>query len=371
MGANTKIEWAHHTFNPWVGCTKVSDACDHCYAEGWAKRTGQASLWQGDRRRTAPANWRAPIRWDAAAQAAGERHRVFCASLADVFDNQVPERWRDDLWHRIDQTPNLDWLLLTKRPQNIRKMLPGPKIGAPEWCQGWPNVWLGTTAENQEEADRCIPHLLAVPAALRFLSCEPLLGPIDLARIPFLAGDLRHKQDALTGQALLYGEGIDGHPDITVRMEEPHTRPLDWIIAGGESGAKARPMHPDWARSLRDQCCDAAVPFFFKQWGEWLTTAGIGPNVPPSVKVTPAWMREDGFIRTGTIPFSSTDSDPELTETGRSLHHRWIKCARVGKGNAGRLLDGIEHNAFPSRVDDALERIRKDVEARKARAEHR
>jgi protein gp37 len=175
MGENSAIEWTDHTFNPWVGCTKISPACDHCYAEGWAKRTGQPEMWHGKRRRTTPANWREPLKWNAAAQKAGERARAFCASLADVFDNQVPEEWRSDLWSRISATKHLDWLLLTKRPQNIAKMLPET------WGNGWPNVWLGTTVENQDEADRRIPHLLAVPAAVRFLSCEPLLGAVDLS----------------------------------------------------------------------------------------------------------------------------------------------------------------------------------------------
>jgi protein gp37 len=225
MAENTAIEWATHTFNPWTGCTKVSPACDFCYAEAWAKRAGRPELWQGERKRTTEAYWRQPLKWDRAAQAAGRRDRVFCASLADVFDNQVPERWRDDLWHRIEQTPNLDWLLLTKRPQNIAKMLPGARIGTRPWGDGWPNVWLGTTVENQAEAERRIPHLLAVPAAVHSLSCEPLLE--DLTGID------------LTG--------------------------IDWVIVGGESGPKARPMQEAWAESLRDQCRAAGVAFFMKQ----------------------------------------------------------------------------------------------------------
>lgn len=289
MAENSAIEWTDHTFNPWVGCTKVSPACDHCYAETWAKRTGQPHLWAGERRRTTASNWQQPHIWNRRAAAAGRRERVFCASLADVFDNQVPERWRDDLWHLIDQTPNLDWLLLTKRPQNIAKMLPTPAIGAKPWGTGWPNVWLGTTAENQEEADRRIPHLLAVPAAIRFLSCEPLLGLIDL-RAMDIDGDT---------ELLPLGAGWLG------RLEpgEQEEARINWIIAGGESGPGARPMHPDWARALRNQCADAMVPFFFKQWGEW----------------------EPG------------DGD---TARGQQFY-------KVGKKAAGRLLDGREHNGVP------------------------
>lgn len=225
MGSDTKIEWCDHTFNPWVGCTKLSPACDHCYAEGWAKRTGKGALWAGERRRTSAANWRQPLKWNREAAANGKHARVFCASLADVFDNQVPTDWRDDVWNLIAATPALDWLLLTKRPQNIAKMLPRG------WCDGWPGVWLGTTAENQEEADRRIPHLLAVPAARHFVSAEPLLGAVN------------------------FGVWLSPRAKI------------DFIIVGGESGPGARPMAFQWARDIRDQCAAANVPFFMKQVG--------------------------------------------------------------------------------------------------------
>lgn len=244
MVENSAIEWTDHTFNPWVGCTKVSPACDHCYAEGWAKRTGQSHLWTGERRRTAGSYWKQPFAWDRKAKTAGRISRVFCASLADVFDNKAPAEWRDDLWNMIAATPNLDWQLLTKRPQNIAKMLPEA------WDNGWPNVWLGTTVENQEEADRRIPHLLAVPAAKRFLSCEPLFGPLDLLRTP-RPGDT---WDWLTGER-------------ETAREKTSTARIDWVICGGESGPGARPMNPEWVRALRDQCVAAGVAFFMKQMG--------------------------------------------------------------------------------------------------------
>lgn len=226
MAENSKIEWTDHTFNPWVGCTKISPGCDHCYAEGWAKRTGGAALWQGERRRTTPDNWRKPLKWNAASFAANRsrpltglvRPRVFCASLADVFDNQVPDEWRRDLICLIADTPWLDWLLLTKRPQLVERMMPDRR-----WS-GWDHIWLGTTAENQAEADRRIPHLRAAPARTRFLSCEPLLEPVT----PDLAG-------------------------------------IDWLICGGESGGGARNMDPAWARFLRDQSNAAGTAFFMKQ----------------------------------------------------------------------------------------------------------
>lgn len=221
MGEHTAIEWADHTFNPVIGCQKVSAACDFCYAETLMDtRLGRVE-WgpHGERKRTSAANWRQPLKWNRAAEAAGIRARVFCASLADVFDTRWPAGARADLWQLIDETPHLIWMLLTKRPQNIAKMLPADV--------GTGNVWLGTTVENQDEARKRIPALCANDAAVHFLSCEPLLGDIRL----------------------------DDFPEW----------PLDWIIVGGESGAHARPMHPDWPRSIRDQCQDAGVPFFMKQ----------------------------------------------------------------------------------------------------------
>ena len=326
MSDTTKIEWTAthlpdgtvlpgYTFNPWTGCTKVSPGCDHCYAEGWSKRSGHVE-WgpHGSRRRTSAANWAKPIKWNAEAEASGIRRKVFCASLADVFDNHgsITSGWHGDLWHLIACTPHLDWLMLTKRPQNIAKMLP-ETYGAPAWGSGWPNVWLGTTCENQDEADRRIPHLLAVPAAVRFLSCEPLLGEIDL-------DSAWHGETALNAEC--WGECgwcDDGHPPLynchkgrQSGCEHAKGRSgIDWVITGGESGPGARPMHPDWARSLRDQCTDAGVPFFFKQWGEW------------------ADMGSDVDVRRG---------DEMRIDLG---------VIRTGKKRAGRQLDGREWNQMP------------------------
>lgn len=358
MGADSKIEWCDHTFNPWLGCTRLSPACDHCYAEGWARRTGQAALWDGERRWTTPAYWREAHRWNRRAAAAGSRPRVFCASLADVFDNQVPERWRDDLWHLIDQTPQLDWLLLTKRPQNIAKMLPGPKIGAPAWGDGWPNVWLGTTVENQEEADRRIPPLLAAPAAVHFLSCEPLLGAVDLE--PWLPWPLEEREvggkpwgcidcelgdcdDCPAGKAVWVdhehgpfdGEGAPS-------WVHPQRRTLDWVIVGGESGPKARPMHPDWARSLRDQCAAAGVPFFMKQWGEW------GLEEPVVGRHDAFALANDGTLyRMADLAFPDGKRRGEAIRANHDRAHLH-SIYRVGKKTAGRLLDGVEHNGMPA-----------------------
>lgn len=255
MGEVTGIEWAYHTFNPWVGCTKVSPACDNCYAETWAKRAGHPELWQGKRRRTSAANWQQPIKWNRAAQQSGVRKRVFCASLADVFDNRVPVSWRRDLWHRIEQTPWLDWLLLTKRPQNIATMLPDPETGVKPWRNGWPNVWLGTTAENQTDADRRIPHLLDVPARVHFVSYEPALGPVDFTRINKHPPKRSGWFDVLAGREHIGPAVVTGQPKI------------NWIICGGESGPHARPMDLAWSRSVRDQCRDTRTAFFMKQIG--------------------------------------------------------------------------------------------------------
>jgi protein gp37 len=222
VAENSKIEWTDHTFNPWIGCQKVSPGCDHCYAEAMSNRYGWTE-WgpHGERKRTSEANWRKPLAWAKAARGTGKRPRVFCASLADVFDNQVPKAWRLDLFELIRQTPELVWLLLTKRPENAAKML------THSWGPGYANVWLGTTAENQEQATRRGRILRDIPARVRFLSCEPLLSEIQF---------------------------------------EPETlQSLDWIIVGGESGHGARMMQEWWAEHIQNQCRVAGVHFFMKQ----------------------------------------------------------------------------------------------------------
>lgn len=259
MAENTKIEWADHTFSPWTGCTKVSPACDHCYAEGWAKRSGHVKWGSGQpRRRTSDANWRMPLKWNREAERTGVRPRVFCASLADVFDNEVDPAWRADLFKLIADTQNLNWLLLTKRVGNVMKMANEvadmPRTGshtghliAHQWRNGSPpkNVWLGATVVNQEEADRDIPKLLAVPAAKRFLSIEPMLSPMLL---PF--------------------ERLREWNRIALLNQQEHAvSRIDWVIVGSESGSGARrdPNMVSWVASLRDQCVDAGVAFLWKQ----------------------------------------------------------------------------------------------------------
>ena len=222
MAENSKIEWTTHTFNPWIGCQKVSPGCDHCYAEALMDTRYGKVTWgpHGERKRTSVANWNLPRRWARQANRLN-RPRVFCASLADVFDNKVPKEWRADLFALIRDTPELDWLLLTKRPENIHKMLPA------DWAPGYPNVWLGTTCEDQKNYDRRWPILRDVPAAVRFISYEPAIGPLNI-------GGWQEKVP-------------------------------DWIICGGESGKETRYMDPSWAESLKAQCENFGVAFFMKQ----------------------------------------------------------------------------------------------------------
>jgi protein gp37 len=252
MARDSRIEWTHHTFNPWWGCVKVSPACAHCYAETWAHRLGQ-SLWgrYAPRREFGDDYWRQPVRWNMEALRSGERRRVFCASMADVFEGRAQlNQWRERLWPLIEETPALDWLLLTKRPQNVERMVP--------WIRVWPdNVWLGTTAENQKYADLRIPFLLAAPARVHFISAEPLLGPLSLAK----------------------------------------WRGIDWVIAGGESGHGARPTDPGWVRALRDECKASNVAFHFKQWGHWAPTVPEGIAVRRRVELRP--QSESGSILYG------------------------------------------------------------------------
>lgn len=323
MAENSKIEWTHHTFNPWVGCTKVSPACDHCYAEGWAKRSGMVQ-WgpHAERRRTTESNWRQPLKWNAEAERLGVRYRVFCASLADVFDNAVPAQWRADLFRLIAETPNLDWLLLTKRIGNVASML-----GDYKTVPLLPNIWIGASIVNQEEADRDIPKLLAVPAAKRFLSMEPLLGPVDLTRVVYPAFKQKDENTPYVAYDTLRGHMI-GPDDVGLPK-------LDWVIVGGESGPGARPMHTAWAQALRDQCHAAGVSFLFKQWGEWrepLAGEEFDTSMGRAAK-PPAFILSE----TGTV---------HCFESAHIVNGKAV--IKVGKKTAGRLLDGREWNEVPT-----------------------
>lgn len=235
MAKETKIEWADATWNPFIGCTKVSPACDNCYAERWAKRCGRDF---SKVVRAAGGTFRAPLTWK-------EPKRIFVCSLSDFFHADILRADRHAAIKVMRDAPQHTYMLLTKRPENIH-----PHLAGTAWADKLPdNIWLGVTAENQEQADRRIPLLLQVPARVRFVSCEPLLGPIKINFPPM-------------GE---YFQFKVSYPLMDIKEQRLH-----WIICGGEFGSHARPMHPEWARSLRDQCAAAGVPFFFKQWGEWV-----------------------------------------------------------------------------------------------------
>ncbi|MDK9702536.1 MAG: phage Gp37/Gp68 family protein [Sulfuritalea sp.] len=261
MAEQTAIAWCDATFNPWWGCAKVSSGCDFCYAEAFDHRTG-GDHW-GPRRTPrvmSDRNWREPLRWQRRAEETGVRRRVFCGSMCDWADKNAPAGQRDRLWELIRATPDLDWLLLTKRAPNIARCLPG------DWGEGYPNVWLGVTVEDRRHGLPRIEHLRRIPARVRFLSIEPLLE--DLGRL-----DLRG---------------------------------IQWAIVGGESGPHARPMEAAWVESLQQQCDAAGAAFFFKQWGgrghdkggcaiggieikQWpaIVRAAVSAMVPPSMVSAP------------------------------------------------------------------------------------
>ncbi|MEM6667442.1 MAG: DUF5131 family protein [Pseudomonadota bacterium] len=229
MAETSAIEWTDRTFNPWTGCTNISPGCDNCYAEAWSKRSGHVKWGKHPRKRTTEAYWRAPRMWQRKADLyeaqLGRRQRVFCASLADVFDNKADPVWRTDLFAMIRETPSLDWQLLTKRPQNIEKMLPH------DWSPlVYGNVWLGFTAEDQTRFDQRKRFIDDVPAAVWFVSYEPAIGPLRIT-------------------------GDDPKPD--------------WLIVGGESGGGARIMRSEWARNILRDCRKHEIAPFLKQWGTY------------------------------------------------------------------------------------------------------
>lgn len=257
---NSRISWTNHTYNPWLGCTRISEECLHCYAERDNVRRFHRVEWgpSGNRRRTSPATLRAPLTWNRQSVAEGVRQRVFCASYADVFDGHpsIQQCWREDLWQTIRDTPALDWLLLTKRPENFERFLPET------WGSGYPNVCLMVSAATQRAADRRIPVLLETPAAKRGISAEPFLEAVDFSG--YLAG-------------------------------------LDWVIVGAESGTGARPMEPQWARNVRDACDAANTPFFFKQWGCWSPQPRSGTQQHVCANGEVLYFRNDAINHGGNI----------------------------------------------------------------------
>jgi protein gp37 len=340
----SKIEWTDATWNVVTGCEKVSPGCDNCYAETFAER------WRGipghhfetgfdvtlrPERLTLPMRWKKP-------------RKVFVNSMSDLFHKDIPDEYIARVWAVMARTPQHTYQILTKRHGRMRSLIgdltdggqrlleaaPDEETAQALYDAVWPlpNAWLGVSVEDQKRADLRIPALIDTAAAVRFLSCEPLLGPVDLtAWMPaghaswhcqgpdcrrFYTGPLQqHCPDC----------GREGHwTGSHTGNGRPNGQPIGWVIAGGESGHGARPMSPDWARSLRDQCEAADVPFLFKQWGEYQ---------PTGWKVIGA--RQKGCVHVG---------DP-IDDLG----HRW-EMRRVGKGKAGRVLDGRTWDEFPKAV---------------------
>jgi protein gp37 len=393
MGAKTGIEWTDATWNPLRGCSRVSEGCRNCYAEKVAYRfSGAGRPYEGLAvLRNGHASWTGkvefvekhlpdPLKWGPVrihepkcgktvlgSQAActcidknaDRSRRIFVNSMSDLFHDGVPDEWIDRIFAVMALCPQHTFQVLTKRPERMldyltyhyRAVSPGPREAVfsvvqempgydsehPKWLRiacaassalykPLPNVWLGVSVENQPAADERIPILLDTPAAVRFLSCEPLLGPVDLRNL----------------RAGTYN-GIDGidYEDITAPGSA--ARPgIDWVICGGESGPGARPMHPDWARSLRNQCRNASVPFFFKQWGEWEPSFDFRKQFEGVAPTTPVMhLSADGHI-------------------GHSLadmegHPRQGLMVRTGKHRAGALLDGREWKQFPQEQPAAVE----------------
>lgn len=301
MGANTTIEWTDNSWSPWEGCQKVSPACDHCYAESMNRWLRRGENWGpgAPRREYSDQHWSKPLRWNANAARANRHLKIF-PSVCDPFDNAAPAGHRKGFAKLILATPHLIWMLLTKRIGNAALMLPEMfPDGTPD------SVWLGATIVSQAEAGRDIPKLVDAPASTRFLSMEPLLGAVDLT-------------DWI---------GPWGRPH---ELQAPPM--IDGIFVGGESGRAARPMHPDWARSLRNQCEAAGIAFHFKQWGEWAPgnlSAGFDLIERDRTKIRSGFFDyNDTWNPLGSNPFRQT-------------------MDRVGKQAAGRELDGRYHDDFP------------------------
>lgn len=342
---HSKIEWTDATWNPTVGCSIVSPGCHNCYAMKMAKRlramgrpeyqdvVDDAGRWTGkvstlDDRQIEPLTWKKP-------------RRVFVDSMSDLFHDDVPDEFIDNVFAVMALCPQHTFQILTKRAERMAAYMAGDRVRSVasrvkrfshpnalskailmvhgirlddrnEIVPHWPlsNIWLGVSVEDQKRADERIPHLLHTPAAVRFLSCEPLLGPLDLSPWLQFEGPGWHYRDEI------------GYP------------PIDWVIAGGESGPNARPMHPDWARSIRDQCQAAGVPFFFKQWGEWKQ----GDAVPGGDL--------GGDFRRGNATILAGDGSPKDGHFRRA--RRDVIMRRLGKKSAVRDLDGREWNEFPA-----------------------
>lgn len=340
MAETSAIEWTDATVNFWWGCTKVGPGCDHCYAETLNAFRGNGVWGIGAPRRKIKGAHAllAKLNRTAWRETHGHRIRVFMSSMGDLFDNEVDPEWRMEAYHAAAAATNLDIQFLTKRVSNVEKMIP------PSWHGNWPrHIGLMITVVNQAEADRDVPRLLALKEVHHIpwvgLSCEPLLGPIDL----------RFLQQPNQGGGPYWIDGL--HPtkagwyadeSCTQITEDAFAHDgygtLDWVIAGGESGPNARPTHPYWFHSLRDQCAETGTPFLFKQWGEWTSIYDRDQDDPDWRRIPKAgdWRRKRWLNLAG----------------GQGFHGDKLNMMkRVGKKRAGRLLDGAEHNGFPKAFD--------------------
>lgn len=368
--AETAIEWTERSWNPIVGCTIVSPGCTNCYAMAIAERFKHAyqgrpfagapaeamtrkvngkSVWTGqltpapERTLTEPLRRRKPTTW-------------FVNSMGDLFHESVPDAWIDRVFAVMALTPQHTFQVLTKRSARMRHyfddfrraLTTSDYIKAAMWeiserrtdhfHGGWPlrNVWLGVSAEDQRRADERIPDLLATPAAIRFVSAEPLLGPINFTGIATEVSGGKHVNagmlNALSGAAAWHPTGVDDQGRAFVQRRE--FAKLDWIIVGGESGPGARPMHPDWARHIRDQCAAAGTAFFFKQWGEW------APSTPEQARGNP----RAGWRCLAGHPHIAKAHELYPENGAAFIEH-------LGKKRAGRLLDGVQHDAMPTRSE--------------------
>lgn len=347
MADKTKIEWTEASWNPVVGCSVVSPGCTNCYAMKFARRlldkpwshyhgttrevNGNA-VWTGELALAPERILTQPLRWK-------RPRRIFVNSMGDLFHEDVPDEWINKVFAVMAMSTQHTFQILTKRPErmreymskllnemqaswNIIKFLLSGVTPPEEIITDWPlpNVWLGVSVEDQARADERIPLLLQTPAALRFISCEPLIGPVDLWCVP---SDHRGKRNALSQYSYCELCGEDsGLPK------------LDWVIVGGESGPDARPMHPDWVCLIRDQCSAASVPFFFKQWGEW------APLLPEH-EGRRDWM----ILDSGGGLDIPDDRWPDETQGE-------IAVVKVGKHAAGRTIDGREWNQMPGAEEE-------------------
>ncbi|MBP3087006.1 DUF5131 family protein [Mycolicibacterium fortuitum] len=355
MSDNTGIEWCDSTWNPVTGCTKVSPGCDHCYAETIAHRfDGTKAYPNGFQVTLRPERLDQPLRWR-------KPRRIFVNSMSDLFHDDVPDDYIGSVFDVMARAEHHTFQILTKRHARMRSLLRKweqegadsvargelhPNYGHAAWRRhdkAWctphkwplPNVWLGVSTENQQWADIRIPALLDTPAAVRFISAEPLLGPVRLR-----------------DEWLLPTEDEFTRADLGGRWKW-----LDWVIVGGESGPGARPMHPDWARGLRDQCAAAGVPFLFKQWGEWVEDVTEHP-ANPAIGIEESYrvLNVPRDARDGKRCALHLSGGTALTPGNpfnpfRAGHGGWTTMRRVGKKRAGRELDGRTWDQYPGVAD--------------------